>query len=144
MTAFLRNRLRDGGFLLSTAYLTLAVGACSGPGEGRGEGQAQREAQREARREAQVAEAGMPPAEIVAANVPLAAPLASFQDPSRPQQEVDRSRTTALVRASERVSPAVVSVNTLRQQPVQARTPWEERFFGPARSRQSLKSSLLQ
>ena len=36
------------------------------------------------------------------------------------------SRTTALVRASERVAPAVVSVNVLREQQVRARSYWDD------------------
>lgn len=53
------------------------------------------------------------------------------------QETVDQSRSTALVRAANRVAPAVVSINVLRQQQVQARTRFDEIFFGPSRSRRS-------
>jgi len=39
-------------------------------------------------------------------------------------QELNTGRTTALVRAANRVAPAVVSVNVLRQQRVRARGRW--------------------
>lgn len=125
MTGLHRNRLCAAAVLLSAAYLTLALGGCSGPGNENGGG------------EAQAAETGPSTPELGAANIPLSTPPASQQDPSGTGQEVDRSRTTALVRASELVSPAVVSVNTLRQQQVRARTVWDEFFVGPSRTRQS-------
>ncbi|MGD8360088.1 MAG: trypsin-like peptidase domain-containing protein [Gemmatimonadota bacterium] len=52
-------------------------------------------------------------------------------------QEVDASRTTALVRAAERVSPSVVSVNTLREQQVRPRSFWDQFFLPPGASRRS-------
>ena len=42
-----------------------------------------------------------------------------------------------MVRAAERVSPAVVSVNVLRQQQVRAQSLWDEFFLGPSGRRQS-------
>jgi len=52
-------------------------------------------------------------------------------------QELTASRTTALVLAANRVSPAVVSVNVLRQQQVRPRTMWDQFFLPPGASRQS-------
>ena len=52
-------------------------------------------------------------------------------------QGVDSSRRTAIVRASERVAPAVVSVNVLRRETVQARTLFESFFLGPGTTRQT-------
>ncbi len=57
---------------------------------------------------------------------------------TRPSQEVDASRTTALVLAANRVAPAVVSVNVLRQQQIRARSLWDQFFLPPGgASRQS-------
>src|SRR5690606_841608 len=47
------------------------------------------------------------------------------------QEELDASRRTAIVRAAERVAPAVVSVNTVRRQRVRPRTVWESFFVPP-------------
>jgi serine protease Do len=52
-------------------------------------------------------------------------------------QALDASRTTALVRAAERVSPSVVSVNTLREQQVRPRSVWDQFFLPPGASRRS-------
>src|SRR5688500_17253462 len=45
------------------------------------------------------------------------------------QDAVSESRRTAIVRASERVAPAVVSVNVLRRVTVQPRSLWESLFL---------------
>jgi serine protease Do len=50
------------------------------------------------------------------------------------QSAVDASRRTALVTATERVSAAVVSINTRSRQEFTARSPWDF-FFVPERSR---------
>jgi len=47
------------------------------------------------------------------------------------------SRRTAIVRAAERVSPAVVSVNVLRRERVQPRSLWEEMMLPPGAERES-------
>jgi len=52
-------------------------------------------------------------------------------------QELNASRNTALVRAANRVAPAVVSVNTLRQQTVRPRSLWDQFFLPPGASRRS-------
>ena len=57
---------------------------------------------------------------------PLAAPAA--------QAAIDASRRTALVTAAERVSAAVVSINTRARQELRANSPWDL-FFVPERSR---------
>jgi serine protease Do len=51
-------------------------------------------------------------------------------------QDVDASRRTAIVRASERVAPAVVSVNVMRRETVQPRSLFESFFLGPGGTRQ--------
>jgi serine protease Do len=51
-------------------------------------------------------------------------------------QDVDASRRTAIVRASERMAPAVVSVNVLRRETVQPRSLFESFFLGPGTTRQ--------
>lgn len=45
-------------------------------------------------------------------------------------QSLEDDRSTAVVRASERVAPAVVAVNVLRTRPVQVRNPFFDDFFG--------------
>jgi serine protease Do len=47
------------------------------------------------------------------------------------QQEVAASRRTAIVQASERVAPAVVSINVRRVESVQPRSLWESFFIPP-------------
>lgn len=52
--------------------------------------------------------------------------------------EVERSRETAIVRAAERVSPAVVTVNVIRTRQVRVRDPFDDffgGFFGPPQGR---------
>ena len=49
-------------------------------------------------------------------------------------QSVDQSRQNAIVQAARRVSPAVVSILTLRRERY-ARTPFESFFFGPQADR---------
>jgi len=51
--------------------------------------------------------------------------------------ELDRGRTNAIVRAAERVAPAVVSVNVVRTQAVRPRTVWESFFLPPGAERRS-------
>jgi serine protease Do len=52
-------------------------------------------------------------------------------------QDVETARVTGLVRAADRVAPAVVSVNVLRQQRIRPRSLWEEFWLPPGASRQS-------
>ncbi|HEX6937816.1 MAG TPA: trypsin-like peptidase domain-containing protein [Longimicrobiales bacterium] len=47
------------------------------------------------------------------------------------QAALDASRRTAIVRAAERVAPAVVSVNVIRREVVRPRTLWESFFLPP-------------
>lgn len=58
-------------------------------------------------------------------------------EPEAATQGLDASRTTALVQAANRVAPAVVSVNVLRQQQVRARSVWDQFFIPPGASRQT-------
>ncbi len=59
-------------------------------------------------------------------HVPAAAPVASSQDA---QETLRNSRETAVVRAAERVSPSVVTVNVIRTRQVRVRDPFDD-FFG--------------
>jgi S1-C subfamily serine protease len=57
---------------------------------------------------------------------------------------IDSSRRTAIVRAAERVAPAVVSVNVLRRETVRPRSYFDNFLFGPyARESQSLGSGFV-
>jgi serine protease Do len=60
-----------------------------------------------------------------------AVPPVRQREPVGMQDEVDRSRRTAIVRAAERVAPAVVSVNVRRREAVQPRSLWESLFLPP-------------
>ncbi len=55
-----------------------------------------------------------------------------------PGAGVDASRNTALVKAAERVAPAVVSVNVRRQQRIQPQSFFDQFFLPPGASRQSV------
>lgn len=57
--------------------------------------------------------------------------------PARASAQLDEARSTAIVRASQVAAPAVVSVNVLRTQRVQARTLWESYFVTPNAQRRS-------
>ena len=57
--------------------------------------------------------------------------------PRAPSGELDQSRTTAIVRAAERVAPAVVSISVIRTQRAQARTRYESLFMPPGGLRRS-------
>lgn len=60
------------------------------------------------------------------------------------QGSVDASRRTAIVRATERVAPAVVSVNVRQRATVQPRSVFESFFLGPStREVQGLGSGFL-
>jgi serine protease Do len=52
-----------------------------------------------------------------------------------PQEALSTSRRTAIVRAAERVAPAVVSVNVIRRETVQPRTLYERLFLPPGAER---------
>ena len=54
-----------------------------------------------------------------------------------PPQSLDASRSTAIVQASSRVAPAVVSINVLRTQALRARSLWESMFLPPGAQRRS-------
>jgi len=53
-------------------------------------------------------------------------------------QQLDQSRANAIVRAASRVAPAVVSVNVIRRQAIQARTMWDQFFLPPGAERRSV------
>ena len=52
-------------------------------------------------------------------------------------QSINEDRTTAIVRATARVAPAVVSVNVLRTQRVRPRTMWESMILPPGAQQRS-------
>ncbi len=83
--------------------------------------------------EAQARETGEAYAETVSANLEPAVADGSLQAPTAAgaSQSLDQSRSTALVRAAERVAPAVVSVSVIRRQQVRARSMWDM-FMGPS------------
>jgi serine protease Do len=57
--------------------------------------------------------------------------------PAPPQTAVDASRRNAIVTAAQRVSPAVVSINTVVRQRVVPRSVWEEMMLPPGATRES-------
>jgi serine protease Do len=59
------------------------------------------------------------------------------QDRTAVQDTIAGQRRTAIVRAAERVAPAVVSVNVVRRETVVPRSPFEEFFLGGRRSRET-------
>ncbi len=60
---------------------------------------------------------------------------ARANDLERDGQDIAASRRTAIVRAAERVAPAVVSVNVIRRQTVQPRSVYEQFFLPPGTER---------
>jgi serine protease Do len=65
------------------------------------------------------------------------APAFSQVEAAQLSGEVDATRATALVRASSRVAPAVVSVNVLLTQTIQPRSLWESFFLPPGAQRRA-------
>ncbi|MEX2472164.1 MAG: trypsin-like peptidase domain-containing protein [Gemmatimonadota bacterium] len=63
-------------------------------------------------------------------------PQKAAQSPER-VDALDESRTTAIVRAADRVAPSVVSISVIRTQRVQARSAWESFFLPPNAQRRS-------
>lgn len=56
--------------------------------------------------------------------------------PPEAQDSIDATRRTAIVRAAERVAPAVVSVNVLRRETVRPRTWFDQMLMGPGVQRE--------
>jgi serine protease Do len=52
------------------------------------------------------------------------------------EEDLDRSRRTAIVRAAEQVAPAVVSVTVIRREAIQPRSLYEQFFLPPGAERQ--------
>lgn len=74
---------------------------------------------------------------VAVATQPIAVPTATPTErpqlrPSEGSAQLEQSRATAIVRAAERVAPAVVSVNVLRTQRARPRSMWESFFVPPA------------
>jgi len=65
--------------------------------------------------------------------------FATTQVPSRQaaSERIETERRTAIVQAAERAAPAVVSVNVVRRQTIQARSLWESLFLGPGAARET-------
>jgi serine protease Do len=102
--------------MMKTNWLAIALLAACAP-----EGGVAREAD---------ADLGVPAAEAYAPAVPQQSPGASAQ--------LDQSRATAIVRAASRVAPAVVSVNVISTQEIQARSLWESFFLPPGAARRAV------
>jgi serine protease Do len=64
------------------------------------------------------------------------APAAVVPPADTRQASPDASRRTAIVRAAERVAPAVVSVNVIRRESFQPRSLWESFFMPPGVARE--------
>lgn len=58
-------------------------------------------------------------------------------DATAAQQAIDDSRSTAIVRATARVAPAVVSVNVLRTRQIRPRSMWESLYLPPGAQQRS-------
>ncbi len=76
-------------------------------------------------------------AEPAAVSTYASAAYAPQVTPAQASSDLDESRSTAIVRAASRVAPAVVSVNVIRTQRAQARTPWESFFLPPGAARRA-------
>jgi serine protease Do len=72
---------------------------------------------------------------VALAATPATAPA---QTSAQLDQQLDQSRANAIVRAASRVAPAVVSVNVIRRQAIQARTLWDQFFLPPGAERRSV------
>ena len=107
----------------SASLLLLGFGATLLPGCGSGDGFAADEPGA-ILESAQRTEEGLVPGAPLSSLAPTQAPPAS-----RLGLPITQSRETAVVRASERVSPSVVTVNVLRAQQVQTRDPFWDDFF---------------
>ncbi|MGE0159093.1 MAG: trypsin-like peptidase domain-containing protein [Gemmatimonadales bacterium] len=72
------------------------------------------------------------------ASAPAAASAPTVRLDQQLDQQLDESRTTAIVRAANRVAPAVVSVNVIQRQAIQPRSTWESFFLPPGAERRSV------
>jgi serine protease Do len=68
---------------------------------------------------------------------PPAVTQTSAGSPATASQTLDESRATAIVRATARVAPAVVSVNVIRTQQVRPRSVWESMYLPPGAQQRS-------
>lgn len=89
-----------------------------------------------------LAACGEPQRPVLAGRAGQDAPPAALADvaqgdaaPTDAQESLTASRRTAIVRAAERVAPAVVSVNVIRRETVQPRTLYERLFLPPGAER---------
>ena len=87
-----------------------------------------------------ISQADAEPASAIYAESP--APYVQATPPPASQQ-LDESRNTAIVRAAEIAAPAVVSVNVIRTERVQARTAWESYFLPPNRQSAGFGSGVI-
>jgi serine protease Do len=108
--------VRSGPLLSALAALGMAVGGCAGPPEGSDPAEGSDVALTLARQQSQESDARTRGIER--------------------QGELDLSRRTAIVRAAERVAPAVVSVNVIRRETVRPRSLYEQFFLPPGAERQ--------
>ncbi len=113
--------------------LLAGLGACTPQGAGNSSGDAYAQEAGQALRPAGLA--GAPLAEEPGA--PATGATLGLDPSAATQQSLDASRNTALVRAAERVAPAVVSVAVLRQEQIRPQSLWDEMFLPPGASRRS-------
>lgn len=78
---------------------------------------------------------GIQPAGLVPAGLVFGM-LAAAAAPAAAQQAVESSRRTAIVRAAERVGPAVVGVHVVRRERAQPRSLYESMFMPPGAQRE--------
>lgn len=131
------NRRITHAPLLAAALLAPVLWGCSG-GAGEGSGPSGNHLVREAGAEIAEglrAEDGPEPGAFTPDALPNRE--GSQGEDEQASQAIDASRTTVLVRAADRVAPAVVSVNVLRQQQLRPRTIWDQFFLPPGTSRRS-------
>lgn len=88
------------------------------------------------------AEAARPESDVVEHEATTVTPLLPTTPTTPPEVptargELTESRTTAIVRATRRVAPAVVSVNVLRTEQIRPRSMWESLYLPPGAQRRS-------
>lgn len=111
--AIMSTRAVPGSLTALALATTLLAGCGAGPGDEAAQGAA-----------VETRLAGLPPAPPLRQREPV-------PGQGGVQDELEASRRTAIVRAAERVAPAVVSVNVRRREAVQPRSLWESFFLPP-------------
>ena len=96
----------------------------------------------------QAPDAGLDTPPLLAELTSVSAPLAVVTEPhqestSRPTDELFQSRSTAIVRAANRVAPAVVSISVIRTRSTRATSMWESFFMPPQRRSAGFGSGVI-